>query len=191
MRDAGALQPTLWRTCRVLANRLRLKMLGAIVRRPGQTVSAVAKQFHVRVGVASEYLRALEARSLLIARRNGRWVQYEPANGESEEPRHRLGAAVSAELKKGGKVAEKVFRLATAFTHPRRIEVYRALRGGPATLSELKQATRIAERALLRHLEKLNARGFVVPQGKRPRRYALGKNLGHLGSMLADEANRK
>jgi hypothetical protein len=75
-----------------------------------------------RAGGRGERISA-SARSLLIARPNGRWVQYEPVNGESEEPRHRLGAAVSAELKKGGKVAEKVFRLATAFTHPRRMEV--------------------------------------------------------------------
>src|SRR5689334_18224413 len=112
MRDAGRLQPTLWRTCRVLANRLRLRMLASVVRRPGQTVSMVAKQFNVRVGVASEYLRALEARSLLIARRKGRYVEYEPVNGKPEEARHRLAAAVAAEFKKGEKAVEKVFRLA-------------------------------------------------------------------------------
>ena len=42
MTNAHPLQPTLWRTCRVIANRTRLQILALLLRQPGQTVSAVA-----------------------------------------------------------------------------------------------------------------------------------------------------
>lgn len=57
-----------------------------------------------------------------------------------------------------------VFRLVTAFTHPRRVEIFRALRAGPASPGQLQFVTRISSRALLRHLAKLKARGFVKPR---------------------------
>ena len=57
-------QPTLWRTCRVLANRKRLQTLALLIRQPNQTVSAVAERMSLSMPAASQYLRALEARGL-------------------------------------------------------------------------------------------------------------------------------
>ncbi|HEX8490090.1 MAG TPA: winged helix-turn-helix transcriptional regulator, partial [Chthoniobacterales bacterium] len=69
-------QPTLWRTCRVLANRKRLQILALLLRQPNQTVSVVAERMGLTVPTASQYLRALEARGLLACRRVGRSVEY-------------------------------------------------------------------------------------------------------------------
>jgi hypothetical protein len=44
MPTATQLHPTLWRTCRAIANRSRLAMFGLLVEQPGQTVSAVGRQ---------------------------------------------------------------------------------------------------------------------------------------------------
>src|SRR5947207_9032762 len=77
-------QPTLWRTCRVLANRKRLQILALFIRQPNQTVSAVAERMRLSMRAASQYLRALEARGLLICRRVGRRVEYRPAPGAGD-----------------------------------------------------------------------------------------------------------
>src|SRR6266705_1540127 len=76
MKSAQVLQPTLWRTCRVLANRTRLQMLQLLSKQPDQTVSAVAKRLNLTLPVASQYLRALEARGFLTLRRTGLRVKY-------------------------------------------------------------------------------------------------------------------
>jgi DNA-binding HxlR family transcriptional regulator len=56
---------------------------------------------------------------------------------------------------------EAIFKLATAFTHPRRIELFRALTNGADSFAKLQAATHIPARALSRHLRKLEARGLV------------------------------
>jgi DNA-binding transcriptional ArsR family regulator len=56
---------------------------------------------------------------------------------------------------------EALFKLATAFTHPRRVEVFRAVKNGADSFSKLQTATHISARALSRHLAKLETRGFV------------------------------
>jgi predicted ArsR family transcriptional regulator len=56
---------------------------------------------------------------------------------------------------------QTIFKAATAFTHPRRIEIFRAVKNGSQTLEQLRAVTRISAPALRRHLKKLEARGFV------------------------------
>lgn len=159
-----------WRMCRVLANRTRLKMLAMIWRKPGLTLSVLARSANVTVGAGSQYVRALEAQGLLRTRRRSAWIECwpPPTGGIARE----LPAAVRTRFKEDKKAVDGVFRLATAFTHVRRIEVYRALEKGEQTLVELRTATGISRRPLLRHLEKLRSRGFVRVVGQRRRRYA-------------------
>src|SRR5947208_17162889 len=80
--SATDLRPTLLRTCRVLANHTRLRVFRFLLQQPEQTVSEVASHLNLPQSVASQYLRTLESRSLLKARRVGRWVKYQisPAN---------------------------------------------------------------------------------------------------------------
>ncbi len=68
--------PTLWRTCRALANRRRLRLMQYLMRHSDLTVSAIADEARMPLSVASQYLRALNARGLLQARRVGRSVIY-------------------------------------------------------------------------------------------------------------------
>jgi hypothetical protein len=51
-------QPTLWRTCRVLANRKRLQTLALLIQQPNQTVSTVAEHELVRAGCQSILARS-------------------------------------------------------------------------------------------------------------------------------------
>ena len=153
------LRPTLWRTCRALANRQRLRILVLLARQPAQTVSSVAWQLGLPLAVASLYLRALEARSLLSVRRIGRHAYYRFRTATEE--RHPLVRPLQLGLRRDAKVIETIFCLCTAFTHPRRIKIFAALRKRPQLLEQLHVATGISVWALERHLKKLTARGFV------------------------------
>lgn len=164
MPDLTPLQPTLWRTCRTIANRTRLEIYGLLLERPGQSVSAVAEHLHLPLSLASEYLRALEGRGLLAARRLGRRVEYRPCPATGQGSAAALGAALRGTFKRETQAVAVIFRLATAFTHPRRIEIFRILQAGPQTLGQIQAATRFSSWAALRHLRKLEARGFVAGQ---------------------------
>jgi DNA-binding MarR family transcriptional regulator len=155
------LQPTLWRTCRALANRVRLQMLMEVFRQPGQTVSTIALRLNLPLPVTSAYLRALEARGLLVARRAGRHVNYRPAPADATTPSAEIAAALKPVFLNENAPVETIFKLATAFTHPRRAEILRAIHARPKTLPEIQTFTGISIPALVRHLRKLESRGFV------------------------------
>lgn len=82
---------------------------------------------------------------------------------------------------------EMIFKAATAFTHPRRVEIVRALAIQPRTLAELRAATKASPRALARHIAKLEARGFITPKAGRyvavERADAVGRELARLAVM--------
>ena len=164
MATAPPLQPTLWRTCRVLANRTRLRIFCLLVHQPNQTVSSVAERLKLPLPVASQSLRALEARGLLVVRRVGLRVTYRPSAAAAGGDTQAFVAALRQTLRREPPPIEMLYKLSTAFTHPQRIEIFRALQNEPPTLRQLQAASGISVRALLRHLKKLKARGFVVCQ---------------------------
>lgn len=175
-------QPTLWRTCRVLANRQRLQMLALLIRHPGQTVSSVARQMRLSLPAASQYLRALEARGLLTCRRVGLRVEYRPVAMTTEGGGGAIAAALRKHVGPRQQPLDALFKLATAFTHPRRIEVYRAVKNGADSFVRVQARTHISTRALARHLAKLEARGFVKNEGDV---YAVTNHAHSLGRVLA------
>jgi predicted transcriptional regulator len=71
--------------------------------------------------------------------------------------------------------------MATAFTHARRVEIFRLLQTEPRRLMQLQAATRMSVRSLLRHLRKLEARGFIIYQGEK---YSAVNHPESLGRML-------
>lgn len=158
----GVSQLTLWRTCRVLANYKRLEILALLARRRCLTVSDAARQVKVSLPTASQYLRALEAHGLLACRRLGRQVEYRLVAGRSDAPADRIVTALRPLLVRSGSRLERVFKLATAFTHPRRVEIFRAVAKGADSAAKIQAATRISIPALQRQMEKLEARGLVT-----------------------------
>ena len=155
------MSPTLWRTCRAVANRVRLRMLRARFQQGELPVSAAASAAGASVILGSQYLRALGARGLLATRREGRWVFYRPSADPSVRGAAELLQAVEKTFARQRRPEEAIFRHATAFTHPRRVRIARALANGPMTTGVLARNTAISRFALRRHLAKLAARGFV------------------------------
>jgi DNA-binding transcriptional ArsR family regulator len=157
-----AASPSLWRTCRVLANYKRLQILALLARRRFLTVSDAARQVKLSLPTASQYLRALEARGLLACRRVGRQVEYRLADGRSDAPADRIVTALRPALVRRGSRLERVFKLATAFTHPRRVEIFRTVAKGADSFAKIQAATSISIPALQRQMEKLEARGLIT-----------------------------
>ena len=162
----ASMSPSLWRTCRVLANDTRLRLLAQIIRKQPQSVSELAAQCSLTLPVASQSLRALEARGLLRVNRIRRRVEYHiPARLEAG-PLANLTAALRAALLREPPPTGMISKLATAFTHPARIQIHRVLQSGPKTEVQIQSAIRLSSQALWRHLRKLTSRGFVRYDGE-------------------------
>jgi predicted transcriptional regulator len=168
------LTPTLWRTCRVLANRKRLRLLQHLMTTPSASVSEVSNALQWNLNTASQYLRALNARGLLSVTRKGRFVLYQMAADLSMPESEVLIKALKQVLQKsdGVKVA---FDVVTSFTHPRRIEILKAIGGNAVNIATLQRITGIPRPALIRHVRKLKKRGCLI-QSRGIHRCARPKN---------------
>ena len=156
----NALAPTLWRTCRVLACDRRLKILAVVLAKGPVCVKDVARACRMPVNTATQYLRALQARGLLAAQRQSRWVYYVPRADLSVQHADHMLMAMRKAMDAGESQANMVAML-TAYTHPRRISIVRRLTAGPARVEQLAQDTDISLPACYRHLEKLKNRAVV------------------------------
>ena len=157
--------PTMWRTCRVLANPQRRRCLQAVLRKPGRFVSELAAEVRLPVPVASQYLRDLQARGMISVERRSRWTYYGDTPDLSVGHAAPLLAAMRTVLTEGTMLSKQTQRTLQGFTHPRRIAVLRVLaRSEPLCISDIRRATGISEPALLRHLRKLESCGLVQRQ---------------------------
>lgn len=155
----NSLHPTLWRTCRTLANSRRLACLKAVLAHPNRTVEELAETTGLPKDQASLCLRALQARGLIHAERHSRWVRYSPLPDRSVP----AAAPILDAMRRAffdDKMAEPAILYAlTAFTHPRRLAILRSLQiSGPQPAEKLSVATQVSPPALWRHLGKLRLR---------------------------------
>jgi len=154
------LQPTLWRTCRVLANSTRLDLLRELFEVTDCAVADLATAVNISDSQASIFLREINARGLISAKRAGRNVFYSAtANPKVEYSDIILNALRIACA--SGLGNDEIIHFVTAFSHPRRLQIVAALRGKPAAIQHLVFATGISLPALHRHLRKLIDRDMV------------------------------
>ena len=158
------LHPTLWRTCRVLANPVRVRVLSHVSERGETHVSACAQACHLPMSSATAALRALQARGLLGVRREGLFVIYFARADDSVEHATAVLAAVRQAFRRRDP-AEELVRAVTAFTHVRRILIVQALVARPVAADTLSVVCGISRPALYRHLDKLARRGVVATDG--------------------------
>ena len=176
----NTLKPTLWRTCRVIANETRLRLLWALFAQTELCVSDAAKRVEMGNAQASLQLRALNARGLISSRREKMKVFYRPAAND--------GVIAAPELLEGlrqcydrGMTHRAVIRQATAFTHQRRIELVKALEETSMDWDELIEKTGMSSSSIYLHLDKLIRRGFVAKKGAR---YRLSCPRNRFGALL-------
>ena len=178
--------PTMWRTCRVLANAQRLRCLQAVLQKPGCFVSQLAQAVQMPVPVVCQYLRDLQARGLISVERRSRWTFYGDRPDPSVGHAAPILAAMRTILMDNELIDEQTLDTLQGFTHPRRIALLRTLaRSEPQGVRALRKTTGISEPALLRHLRKLEQSGLVKRQEEK---WTMQSNLSVLAQRLLLEA---
>ena len=157
------LTPTLWRTARVLTGSIRLALLKTILEKPGLSVTDLAGPAGLSHPRASQELRRLQARGLVQAKREGRFVTYWPVPDPKVASAKPILASAKVALAK--RPMEENIRVAQAFGHDRRLRIVRELMKGARGATELAVAAGMPELALFRHLRVLKE-GDVVRQTK-------------------------
>lgn len=144
-------------------NERRLACLSAVLESPGLSVGDVAEEAGVPENQASINLRALQARGLIAARRDGNHIRYFSEPDPLVKHAAEVLAAVRRELKGGnGHETEQLRATLRAFTHSRRLTILNRLMCQTEMTSEaIVSATRISQPAVWRHLETLRNAGLV------------------------------
>lgn len=176
------LNPTLWRTCRVLAGPTRLRLLRLILAKPGATVSRLAADAGIGLSRASQELRRLQSRGLVGVKRHQAFVHYVPTPDPQVPSARPLLLALQASFARGRRSQDETIRqLAAALSHPRRILLLRELSNGPRSLPALQSALGLPYVSALRHLQLLEKGGLVR---RRSRRCRLSRNAHPLARCL-------
>ena len=160
-----SLEPTVWRSCRALANQTRLSLLKAMIDEPPLCVQTLAERCKLKKSVCSQYLRILNARGFLRASRRGRWVDYSLGTNPSVKHADDLLKAVVRALR--GCVSDKEYAAAlkdlTIFTCPKRILMVCVIQANPnRSPSELSALCRMPYQTLHRQLKKLERRAVIT-----------------------------
>ncbi len=147
----------------MLANDKRLACLRAVLTAPDSPVSEIAEATGLSLSHTSLHLRALQARGLIRARRESRWVLYEASPDPLVKGSQFLLNALKRTLLMPRQRDTLLVRTLTGFTHPRRLLILRLLRErGPLCAEDIRAMAKISQPALWRHLRKLRLRGLVT-----------------------------
>lgn len=156
----------LWKTCRVIASETRLQMLWYLFAEGELTVTRCGQLTGLSPSNTSFQLKMLRECGLVVSRRKkmevfcraeaNSAVEFAPEVLEALRRCHEQGASFKT-----------LIRHATAFTHERRIEIVRALRGRSLSAQGVRDATGMSPSALCRHLDKLMRRGYVKSVDKK------------------------
>ena len=152
--------PVLWRTCRAIANKRRLRILWSLFDHGSQCSIKLSHNLEMSESQVSIHLKILAGHGLIQQYRRKMWVISIPEADQRVPAAEELMNALQTCHGNGTSIGI-IFKQATAFTHSRRIEIIQALSMQGMSLEDLSQKAHIPESALNRHLNKLTARGFV------------------------------
>jgi DNA-binding transcriptional ArsR family regulator len=163
----------------VVASETRLELLWHLFHEKELSVAQACRLTGISPSNASLQLKMLLECGLVICRREKMQVFYRAeANGAFEFAPEVLAALQECCDRSVSFAA--LIRHTTAFTHERRIEIFRALRGRSLSTSALRDMTGMSSSALLRHLDKLIRRGYVTEQDRICRMGSSGNPLGRV-----------
>ncbi|MGD9781223.1 MAG: hypothetical protein AB7V14_03620 [Kiritimatiellia bacterium] len=160
------MNPTLWRTCRMLSGATRVQLLRQLHARPGRTVSELARAAGVGVSDASQELRRIQSRGLLQADRRGSFVRYRFGADPQVSSASPLLRALRRALAEFPEERDAdIVRIAQGLAHPRRIAIARALRQSPRKERELAEALGLALSSARPHVAGLVRSGLARRSG--------------------------
>lgn len=157
------LNPTLWRTGKMLAGHTRIKLLRELSSHTGEGVSALGRRVGIGHAAASQELRRIQSRGLLQSERQGTLQVYRLAADPQVSSAAPLLKAIRSALDQFPPERDReMCVIAAGLAHERRIRIFRFLLGGPCPLRDLPFAVRIPAHPLQVHLSTLQAGGFVA-----------------------------
>jgi DNA-binding transcriptional ArsR family regulator len=151
----------IWKTCRVLANEARLRILYRLMCGVELCVTDIAAAEGMTSVVASQHLRLLHETGFLKQTRESKWTFYAAASDPELLLARKIYKPLKMQLTRNKNQIPKLLRSTTAFTHPRRIEIVKQLNSTSRTFAELMSVCAISSRAMTRHLEKLRSRNLI------------------------------
>lgn len=178
-----SLNPTLWRTCRVLSGRTRLTLLRLVLQHPGQNVSTLAEQAGIGVSDASQELRRLQSRGLLRRTCRQTSVVYLPVPDPQVATAAPLLSALQKALIPPNADLETIARLARGLGSDRRVNLLRALRHGPLTADQWGERAGVSPASIKSGAAILKACGWIEKAGKT---YALRPAAHPMAAALLD-----
>lgn len=157
------LNPTLWRTCKMLAGKSRILLLRQIHAHPGQAVAELGRKVGLGHAAASQELRRIQSRGLLQAERRGSFVIYKLAADPQVPAAAPLLSAIQAAfaLYPQGNDSE-ICRVSGGLAHERRIRIVRTLLDRPSAFMDLQILLRIPAHPCHEHIQTLMKSGYVV-----------------------------
>lgn len=168
----ASLRPTIWRTARALANDKRLNLLRLVAKSEGKVdVTRLAKEAKLPKPIASNYLRALNARGLISVIRVKAFVYYGTESDRSLPTAiaiQKAFARLFAQPSLPKNWTRRLIPLFKGYAHPRREKIVKILHESQPTSSEdLSQVSGIPKPSLLRHLYTLTSGGIVEQDDQR------------------------
>ena len=147
------LNPTLWRTCRMLSGRVRMQLLRQLLEHPDQSISQLALAVGIGVSDGSQELRRIQSRGFLQAERKGPFVIYRLVNDPQVPSAGPLSAAVRNTMLRTDAAEDSVMnRMAFGLAHPRRIAIAKILMSGAHSLRTIEVLAQMPKAAVSRHL---------------------------------------
>ncbi len=156
------LNPTLWRTCRMLAGSTRIRLLRELHDRPGQSVGQLADSVGIGESDASQELRRIQSRGLLKSERLGARVIYrlEP-DPQVTSAAPLLKALIRTMDAHPSHRDETIGRIAAGLAWPRRVAIAQALMTAPKTVIELSVDLRWSSFAVFNHAGLMRKAGWI------------------------------
>ncbi len=157
-----SLNPTLWRTCKMLAGHKRIQLLRQLYEHPGQNVTELGRAVGIKRSDASQELRRIQSRGLLKSERKGLPLLYRM------EPDPQVSTA--APLLRAIQTALATFPskrdidmcvMANGLAHERRMTIVRLLIESPRSMADLQMQLHLAPFGLSQHVLTLVNSGFA------------------------------
>ena len=156
------LNPTLWRTCRMLANARRLGIIHELIGKDPQTLTQLATACKMSIPACSQYTRQITARGLCREVRNGRFAFFDLHADPSIPYSASLLKALIQSVKQSKREYKEQIAELTTYTHVSRIRImHYVVQHGVSETCEMKKALHISKPALFRHIDKLIKRNVL------------------------------
>ena len=160
------LNPTLWRTCRVLSHSGRLRLLQEILRQPGRSVSQLAADVSMGVSDASQQLRRLQSRGLLKRTCQDLEVIFRPIPDPQVPTAKPLLMTLQRILAQTTTDLDRLAFIAKGLACERRIAIVRVLRTSSLTQAQIDFHVDARRNTVQRHLNILIEGGWISLSGQ-------------------------